>query len=121
MTKNDYRLPGAAQKRLEEFEHDLDPSDLRRELGICRLLLEDSVSKQNYALTTTLLTTIGRLAKEFELSQVRRREMLNIGEAQRMASQLIQLFTEEFGDEPGFNDAIDRICQKMTLLEGPTD
>ncbi len=119
---NNYRLPDEAAKRLAEFEEDIDPSDLRRELAICRLLLEDSIAKKNHSLTTTLLTTIGRLAKEFELSQVRRREMLNIGEAQRLASEIIGFFTEEFGDEPGFNDAVDRICVKMTQqLEAPRD
>jgi hypothetical protein len=82
-------------------------------VALCRWLLEQSVENKNFGLSTALLSTIGRLAKEYNVQQSRSNKALHRDVVRRLFVEMCNLFADEFGDVDDFPERIDRVIGKF--------
>jgi hypothetical protein len=112
---SDYRLAeAAANARLKEFDAD-DPACLRRELALCRYLLEQAGQSKNHGLSVSLLSVIGRLAKEYDCQQARRNLFLHRATVMRLAAEMVAILVDEVRGLPNWEDRIDSLNRRLML------
>lgn len=103
-----------ANRRLREFDLD-DPGSLRRELALCRMMLEQAAAGKQMGLSVALLSTIGRLAAQYNKAEARKNTFLHRGALLRIANDLISIIADELREVPDFESKIDRINQGLVL------
>ncbi|MEX1039728.1 MAG: hypothetical protein WDZ51_03800 [Pirellulaceae bacterium] len=112
-------LPDVLKEGIGRAANMRDPSDLSQELAFARAMLERE--SNNTHVSIELLKTIGKLAKEFELSMLRKKEYIPAADLQRLSMQIVDVFITHFQDFDGFEYAIDAVCAEIPLLIGPED
>jgi len=110
--ENRYRLAiSDAHKRLAELSQG-SGSDLRDEIGLCRLLLESAANQQSPA-AIALLQTIAKLSAVDLQNRIRTHDLLTREEVMKFAKELCEIVTEEIKNLDGYEDVLGRIAERI--------
>jgi hypothetical protein len=110
--KTKYRLAvGEAQQRLAELSQ-CDATDLRDEIGLCRLMLESAANDRSPA-AIALLQTLGKLSAADLQNRIRRHDLLTREEALKFVQEMCAIVSEEIQTLDGFEDVLDRIADRI--------
>ena len=109
---NKYRLAAAeAQERLHELSQG-NASDLRDEVSLCRLLLEEAAGQQSPA-TIPLMQTLAKLSSVDLQNRIRTHDMLTRDEALRFVQEVCSIVSDEIQSLDGFENVLERIAERL--------
>jgi len=132
MDSQRFRLADAErQRRLDELT--TGPATLDRELGVARLLLEESLRVGNAGLAANLCKILGSLVKEHVANEIRMRRLISVDELREYATFMAASMCEHLRHVPDHETIVDEIAadfrlglQRLqqpvidhTLIEGP--
>ena len=107
-----YRLAlGDAQHRLADLSQG-DASDLRDEIALCRLLLENAANQQSPA-AIALLQTLGKLSTADLQNRIRARDLLSREETITFTKDMCSIVSEEIQALDGFEEVLARIAERI--------
>lgn len=117
-----FRLAQAErQKRLDELtagEH-----SLARELGVCALLCEESLTANNPGITVALLNCAAKLVHEKTADEIRRRQLIPISDLNRLCAYIGDCVVTRLRDVPGsetiLNDLMADFTRGLRRLQEP--
>ena len=110
--ENKYRLAvGEAQQRLAELSQ-CDATDLRDEIGLCRLMLESAANERSPA-AIAFLQTLGKLSAADLQNRIRRHDLLTREEVLRFVQDVCSIVSEEIQTLDGFEDVLERIADRI--------
>ncbi len=102
------------QRKLRAFDKVANPEDIRSELAVSRLLLQESLEAGNTGLANQLLATVGRLVHTRTIVKKANDQFIARAELRRFCNRMCEVVTQAIsGRFTGWEDAIDEIAQAL--------
>ena len=115
-SKANYRLAEQRQQeRLAEFQLESATHDLSDSIALTKTLIESAANAGQMLLVKDLLGVLANLTKAHRIEQIRTGELLSKQAVRALGHKLAMIVAEEFEDVEGFEQRIDRVCERVQV------